>query len=200
MSDVRRSPLGLLTLTVLLALPMRTLAAAPLVRNGGFESQFADWTRWGQNASLITLETNSPRSGACSARIQHGHNALYFTSPLTPGQAYELRFAYRLAGPNPAGQVALNFSKPGGGLRSAGVQIFKLAPPAGSDTAAWADFRETFLPTAIAASAQFAFTAGNGSTLWLDDVSLRPVPRPAGLAEPTLPWEGLISQPLSMPV
>ncbi len=28
-----------------------------------------------------------------------------------PGQAYELSFAYRLAGPNPAGQVGLGFFK-----------------------------------------------------------------------------------------
>ena len=151
-------------ITAALCLPTDARAADELVGNGGFEKRFEGWTRWGQNASLITLETGLAHSGTNSARIQKGHNALYFTSPLTPGQAYELRFAYRLAGENPSGQVALNFSKEGGGLRSAGVQIFKLDPPPAAGSAAWAEFRQVFLPTAITASGQFAFTAGDGST------------------------------------
>ena len=179
--------------SLLAALPLAWAASAAeeLVANGGFEQRFDAWTRWGQNSALITLETNGVRSGASCARIQHGHNALYFTHPLAPGQAYELSFAYRLAGANPAGQVALNFSKPGGGLRSAGVQLLKILPAADAGTNDWAEFHQTFLPTASTASGQFAFTAGDGSTLWLDNVSLRAVPRPANLAEPAPPWEGL---------
>ncbi len=184
-------PLRVLIVLVALCLLPRAGAADELVGNGGFEKGWEGWTRWGQNASLIALETGLARSGTNSARIQHGHNALYFTCPLNPGQAYELTFAYRLAGANPSGQVALNFSKAGGGLRSAGVQIFKLAAPPTAGSAAWAEFRQVFLPTSITASCQFAFTAGNGSTLWIDDASLRAVPRPPELAEPTLPWEGL---------
>ena len=174
-----------------LCLSFPALAAEQLVRNGSFEKGFDGWTRWGQNASLITLGTGSARSGTNCARIQKGHNALYFTHPLTPGQAYELSFAYRLAGPNPSGQVALGFFKRGGGLNSAGSQKLKLVLPAGSDTNHWAEFRQVFLPTAATASCQFAFTAGDGSVLWVDDVSLRAAPRPADLTEPTLPWEGL---------
>jgi hypothetical protein len=166
-------------------------AADNLVPNPGFESGFAGWTRWGKNASLITLDNQRARSGTNSARIQHGHNALYFSRPLNPEQAYELRFAFRLAGGNPAGQVALNLSKEGGPLRSAGSQILKFAPPSGQGSNEWAEFHQVFLPTAITASCQFAFTAGDGSTLWIDDVSLQVVPRPAELAQPTLPWEGL---------
>ena len=188
---VFRSALRLLTLIALLSLPAFAPAADQLIRNGGFENRFEGWTRWGQNADLITLDSKAPRSGTNSARIQHGHNALYFACPLTPGQAYELRFAYRLAGENPAGQVALAFFKQGGGLNSAGSQRFKLTPPTSPDPAAWVDFRQVFLPTAITVSGQFAFSAATDSTLWLDDVSLRPVPRPAGLAEPALPWAGL---------
>ncbi|HOX57080.1 MAG TPA: hypothetical protein PLC99_09330 [Verrucomicrobiota bacterium] len=188
---ILHSPLRLFTLATFLALPVPASAADALLRNSGFEIQFADWTRWGQNANLITLDTNAPRSGACAARIQHGHNALYFNCPLTPGQAYELRFDYRLVGENPAGQVALNFAKSGGGLRSAGVRILKLAPPNGPNPAVWTSFGEVFLPTAVTASGQIAFSAGTASTLWLDNVSLRPVARPAGLAEPALPWDGL---------
>ena len=161
-----------------LCLSFPALAAEQLVRNGSFEKGFDGWTRWGQNASLITLETGSARSGTNCARIQKGHNALYFTHPLTPGQAYELSFAYRLAGPNPSGQVALGFFKRGGGLNSAGTQKFKLLLPAGRDTNQWAEFRQVFLPTAATASCQFAFTAGDGSVLWVDDVSLRAAPRP----------------------
>ena len=166
-------------------------AADNLVANGGFENGFAGWTRWGRNAELITLDSGLAHSGTNSARIQHGQNALYFNSPLRPGQAYELCFAYRLAGENPAGQVALGFFKPGGALRSAGAQNFKLAPPASGGATEWTEFRQVFLPTAITSSCQFSFMAGDGSTLWIDDVSLRAVPRPAELAEPTLPWEGL---------
>ncbi len=183
--------LRVLALLVLLSLSLGARAADELVRNGGFENGFDGWTRWGRNADLITLDNSQARSGTNSARIQHGHNALYFTHPLSPGQAYELRFAYRLAGANPAGQVALGFFRRGGGLHSAGGQTFKLVPPASGSAAAWAEFRQVFLPTAVTVSCQFSFTAEAGSTLWIDDVSLRAVPRPADLAEPTLPWEGL---------
>ena len=186
-----RLPRFLLAAVPALCLPFSAPAAEQLVPNGGFERGFDGWTRWGQNAKLITLEAGRTRSGTNCARIQHGHNALYFTRPLTPGQAYELSFAYCLAGANPSGQVALGFFKQGGGLNSAGAQKFKLPPSAGQDTNPWTQFRQVFLPTAVTSSAQFAFTAGDGSTLWLDEVSLRAVPRPAGLAEPTLPWEGL---------
>ena len=189
---VRVPPAASKTLAILtlLHLAVSSLAAEELVSNGGFERGFDGWTRWGQNAKLITLDTASFRSGTNCARIPKGHNALYFTHPLAPGQAYELSFAYRLAGANPSGQVALGFFKQGGGLNSAGSQKFKLLPPVGQDAGQWTEFRQVFLPTAVTSSAQFAFTAGDGSTFWLDDVSLRAVPRPAGLVEPSLPWEG----------
>ncbi len=188
----RTSHLPLCRLVCLSLLGVSSLQAADnLVPNGGFEGGFAGWTRWGKNADLITLDAGPAHSGTNSARIQHGHNALYFSHALNPGQAYELRFAYRLAGGNPSGQVSLGFSKEGGPLRSAGAQIFKLAPPAGQGPAEWVEFRQVFLPTPNTATCQFAFTAGDGSTLWLDDVALRMVPRPAELAEPVLPWEGL---------
>ena len=114
-------------------------AADNLVANGGFENGFIGWTRWGQNAALITLNHEQPHSGTNSARIQRGHNALYFSHPLNPQQAYELHFAYRLTGGNPSGQVSLGFSKEGGPLRSAGSQVFKLAPPSGPDANEWAE-------------------------------------------------------------
>ena len=184
----RRSVIAVLAA---LSFPPCLLAAEPLVRNGGFENGFDDWTRWGQNANLITWEAGLAKSGAHSARIQHGHNALYFSRPLNPELAYELRFAFRLAGDNPAGQIALNFAREGGPLRSAGVQLFKLTPTAGANSTAWAEFHQVFVPTAVTATCQFAFSAGVGSTLWIDDVSLQVVPRPAELPRPELPWEGL---------
>jgi hypothetical protein len=179
-----------LTVLILLTLSFSALAADELVPNGGFEKGFGGWTRWGRNANLITLDSALAHSGTNSARIQHGHNALYFTHALDAGQAYELRFAYRLAGGNPSGQATLAFSKKGGGLRSAGAQIFKLAPPTTQESAKWTEFRQVFLPTPVTFSCQFAFAAGDGATLWIDDVSLRAVPRTARLAEPMLPWEG----------
>ena len=100
-------------------------AAENLVPNGGFESGFTGWTCWGQNADLITLDTGLAHSGTNSARIQHGHNALYFSHPLNPQQAYELRFAFRLTGANPSGQISLGFSKAGGTLRSAVAQPWR---------------------------------------------------------------------------
>jgi hypothetical protein len=181
--------LPLLCLSLLVACSSR--AADNLVPNGGFENGFAGWTRWGKNADLITLDAELANSGTNSARIQHGHNALYFSRALSPKQAYELRFAYRLAGGNPSGQATLAFSKQGGALRSAGAQTFKLVPPSSRGPAKWAEFLQVFLPTPVTSSCQFSFAAGDGSTLWIDDVSLRIVPRPAELAEPTLPWEGL---------
>ena len=181
----------LLLIGLLLPAALFSRAADNLVPNGGFENRFSGWTRWGQNSSLITLDQAQARSGTNCARIQFGHNALYFSRPLNPGQAYELRFAYRLAGANPAGRVTLGFSKADGPLRSAGSQIFKFAPPSGRTSAEWSEFRQVFLPTSITATCQFAFAAGEGSTLWLDEVSLQVVPRPADMAQPTLPWEGL---------
>lgn len=159
--------------------------------NGGFESGFTNWSRWGSNADRITLDRKIVRSGTNAARIAHGHNALFFAAPLTPGQAYELAFAYRLAGDNPAGQVALAYVKPGGALNSAGREVLKLTVPAGRSAGDWIEFRKVFLPPRIAGSAQFAFSAGERATIWLDDVSLREVPRPAGLTEPPDPWAGL---------
>ena len=183
--------LRVLTILVAFLLPLGARSADELVSNGGFENGFAGWTLWGKNADLITLDSERARAGTNSARIQHGHNALYFSHALNPEQAYELRFAYRLAGANPSGQVSLGFSKEGGPLRSAGSQIFKFAPPSGPSSAEWAEFQKVFLPTPSTAACQFAFAASDGSTLWLDEVSLRVVPRPAELAQPTLPWEGL---------
>ena len=134
----------------------------------------------------------SPIPGTNSARIQHGQNALYFSHPLSPGQAYELRFAYRLAGESPSGQVALGFFKEGGRFRSAGAQSFKFAPPPGSGAAGVDRVpARSFCPRPSPPPASSRSRAGDGSTLWIDDVSLRAVPRPADLAEPTLPWEGL---------
>jgi len=47
------------------------------------------------------------------------------------------------------------------------------------------------MPTPTTTSCQVSFSAGDDSTLWLDDVSLIEVARPAGLGEPPDPWAGL---------
>jgi hypothetical protein len=161
---------------------------------GGFENGFQGWTCWGQNADRITLETTATHSGGKSARVLYGHNALYFQVPVAPGQAYELRFFHHLEGDSPKGQVTLSFSRKGGALRSAGSAVFDIrSAPAGStpDTRPWSEFRQVFLPTQSAAQCQFAFQVDEDSALNLDDVSLRAVPRPAELAEPPDPWQGL---------
>jgi len=162
-----------------------------LVSNGGFEKDFAGWTRWGTNADRITLDKADAHSGTNAARIQYGHNALYFASPLTSGAAYELRLFYRLDGENPSGQVALGYVKKGGALNSAGREVLEFDPVPGKAGGEWIEFRRVFLPSRLADTCQFAFSAHNGSTLWIDDVSLQEVPRPAGMAEPPDPWEGL---------
>ena len=139
--------IGLVLLAVV-CLPVSSRAADELVRNGGFEQGFEGWTRWGQNASLITLDSGVAHSGTNSARIQHGHNALYFTSPLNPGAGLRTAFRYRLAGANPSGQVALSFSKAGGALRSAGVADLQArAARQPRPPPAWTEFRQVFLPT-----------------------------------------------------
>jgi hypothetical protein len=166
-------------------------AGDELAPHGGFENGFAGWSRWGKNANLITLESGRAKAGTNCARIQHGHNALCFDAPLAAGTAYELRFFYRLAGQDPSGQVALSFSTKDGGFRSGGFNIFKIAQAPGKDFESWAEFRQVFLPTPVTASCRLAFSAGTDSTLWLDDVSVSAVLRPAGLAEPASPWECL---------
>lgn len=169
----------------------RSETESNLLSNGGFEDGFKGWSRWGANAELVTLEQRAAYSGTNAARIQHAKNALYFSTPLSPGQAYELTFFYRLEGENLSGQTALGYRKQGGALNSAGREIFKLTPPSGKVAGQWAEFRKTFLPNSQAVACQFTFTADAGATLWLDDVSLRKVARPAGLAEPPDPWAGL---------
>lgn len=182
---------SLLVTAIGIASPSIMLGASELAPNGGFENGFADWTRWGTNADLITTDAASPHAGAESGRIKAGHNALYFTMPVTSGTAYELKFFYRLSGDDPAGEVALNYQTPTGALRSAGHEIIPVVPARGDDISHWTEFRKTFLPTSKAAVVQVCFKAGPGSTIWIDDVSLREVPRPAGLTEAAEPWEGL---------
>lgn len=162
-------------------------ATNELATNGGFEKGFDSWVRWGPNANLITLD-HRVHSGTNSARFRPGKNALYFNVPVSPEKAYEILFFYRVEGANPERQLSISFSTESGTFRSAGVENFKIPPaPAGN----WLEFRNTFVPTATAASAQVTFGADNGSTLWVDDVSLREVPRPAGLTAPAAPWAGL---------
>lgn len=162
-----------------------------LALNGGFENGFENWTRWGENAALLTMETTAPHSGANCARIDHGHNALYFTIPMPPERAYELRFFYRQESADPSSQVALNYYKKDGAFRSAGYELAQIVPPEGNNTGEWQEFRKVFMPSSSTASCQVAFSTEKGTTLWIDDVSVMKVPRPAGLEPPPDPWEGL---------
>lgn len=190
--SARTALLSALALARLLpAQPAAPPAGEDLLANGGFEQGFTGWTRWGANANLITLERTTVHAGSGAARIQHGRNALYCTRPVTPGQAYELRFFLRLQGPAPAAQVALGYATPGGALNSAGRQVFTFPLPAAGPADGWREIRQAFLPPSPAATCQFAFTAALGTTLWLDDVSLRPIERPTGLAAPPSAWAGL---------
>jgi len=163
-------------------------ATNEVVVNGGFENGFNNWTRWGPNAGLITLD-HGAHSGTNCARIGAGKNALYFNADLSFEKAYEIAFLYRLEGANPARQLSISFTTEDGGFRSAGFQSYKIEAP--TNSANWAQFRQTFVPTATAVSGQFTFAGDTSSTLWVDDVSLREVPRPTGLATPAAPWEGL---------
>ncbi len=195
-SEPRPSPFSTLPPGLLLALGMAlgfssVQAADNLLTNGGFEQGFAGWTCWGKNADLITLETGTAHGGTNCARVKHGKNALYFGRPLDPARAYEVRFFYRLEGDNPSGQVALGFFKQGGTFHSGGAQKFRITQQPGKPPSEWAEFHQVFLPTPITHSCQFSFTAGDGSSLWIDDVSLREVPRPADLAAPPAPFDGL---------
>lgn len=156
----------------------------------GFEEGFSGWTRWGRDANLITLEAGQAPHGRHAARLQPGHNALYFGCGLSPDQAYALRFSYRLEGENPAGQVTLSFNTKEGGFRSAGFQTWKIEP-AGTNAAAWTGFHRVFLPAPIAATCQVSFSAAAGSILWLDDVSLTATEKPAGLVPLPDPWQGM---------
>ncbi len=161
-----------------------------MISNGGFEAGLKGWTRWGKNANLITLESGAANSGTNAVKIVHGHNALVVNSPVAAGKAYEISLFERLAGENPAGQIAISYSTEGGAFRSAGFKLFKIVP-SGKEPGDWTNFRQVFVPPAVAVSAQFAFTALDGSTIWLDDISLREVPRPSELAEPPAAWDGL---------
>jgi len=165
-------------------------ASREMISNGGFERGLDGWTAWGRNADLITIDSRSAHSGRSSARIEAGHNALYTIVPMRAGQAYELRFFYRLTGAKPDAQVALNYSAKGGGHRSGGFKVISI--PAGKAKASgWAEIRQVFMPPAVAASCQIAFQANGETVLWVDDVSLKQVARPAGLKAPPAPWDGL---------
>ena len=87
--------------------------------------------------------------------------------------------------------MALGFFRAGGALRSAGGETWKFGPPVAGKAEARTEFRRVFMPTAATISGQFSFTAGEDSSLGLDEVSLRRVPRPAGLSAPAAPWAGL---------
>jgi len=191
--------MGVFLQVVVLAVCLaRGAAAEELAPNGGFEEGFRGWTVWGTNASLITLDKTRVHAGNASARIVAGHNALYFQRPVVPGTAYELRCWYRLEGSGtPAGQLRVGRMIAGGRLNSAGQEVFPIAAAAtggGSTAGAWREFQAVFMPSPSTATVQVTFAAQPGSTLWLDDVSLRAVPRPAGLAVPRDPWEGLVQR------
>lgn len=168
-------------------------AASPeLAPNGGFEKGFDGWTLWGTNADLIKLDTKTVHTGFNSARITAGHNALYFQTPMTPGKAYEIRFFYRLEGKNPTAEVALSYYIKKGTHRSAGFKIIPIpAPVKHPKGTGWTELRQVFMPSVTTASCQIAFQAQGQTVLWVDDVSLREVPRPAGLRPPPAPWAGL---------
>ena len=169
-------------------------AASPeLAPNGGFEQGFDRWTVWGTNSDLITLDTKVAHSGKNSARISAGHNALYFIAPMTPGKAYEIRFFYRLEGKNPTAEIALSYYVKHGTHRSAGFKIIPILPSKAANALGWTELRQAFMPSVTTASCQLAFEGqGHGQTvLWVDDVSLKEVPRPEGLKPPSDPWTGL---------
>lgn len=188
----RSKPILLLIAVIAVSAVIARAQAASLdmIANGGFERGLEGWTAWGRNADLITIDYKIAHSGRSSVRIEAGHNALYTTVPVRAGQAYEIRFFCRLTGAKPGAQVALSYSTRGGGHRSAG---FKLIPiiPGKPNASGWAQIRHVFMPTAIAASCQVAFQAEGETVLWVDDVSLKKVARPAGLSTPPAPWDGL---------
>lgn len=179
----------LVCLCAVLAVAGQAFSAPELAPNGGFELGFDKWTRWGTNADLITLDSKSPHSGKNCARMVSGHNALYFQTPLTPGKAYEIRFFYRMEGQNPSSEMSLNYYVKNGTHRSAGFKIIPILPK----RAGWTELRQVFMPSVTTSTCQVAFTGqGHGQTvLWVDDVSLREVPRPAGLKPAPDPWAGL---------
>jgi len=169
-------------------------AASPeLAPNGGFEQGFDKWTLWGTNADQITLDSTIAHSGKNSAHMVLGHNALYFQTPLTPGKAYEIRFFYRMEGQNPSGEMALSYYVKNGTHRSAGFKIIPILQAKTAKVTGWTELRQVFMPSVTTATCQVAFTGmGHSQTvLWVDDVSLREVPRPAGLGPAPDPWAGL---------
>jgi len=176
----------------LLASGAFALRAAPnMVANPGFESRLDQWTAWGTQAAFIALDSTTAHSGKNSARIGAGHNALYFRTPMQAGEAYEIRFFYRLGGPNPSGQVDLSFFANGGIRRSAGFTLLRILPAKVKSSSGWTEMKQVFMPSDATVSSQIAFSADGQSTLWLDDVSLRVVPRPKGLQPLPEPWGGL---------
>lgn len=172
------------------AVGLAQTASREMIPNGGFERGLEGWTAWGRNADLITIDSVNAHSGKQSARIRAGHNALYTIVPMRPGQAYQIRFFYRLAGTKPNAEVALNYSARAGGHRSAGFKIIPVLPGKTS-ASGWTEIRQVVMPTPTTVSCQIAFTAKGDTEFWVDDVSVRPVPRPAGLKPPPAPWDGL---------
>lgn len=166
----------------------QALAASPeMAPNGGFEQGLSKWTAWGKNSNLITVDSKIAHSGKNSARIQVGHNALFFVTPMTPGKAYELRFFYRLEGKKPYAEVALSYYIKNGTHRSAGFKV--IAMPTGAS--GWRELRQVVMPSMTTSSCQIAFQGKGETVIWVDDVSLKEVPRPAGMRPAPDPWAGM---------
>jgi hypothetical protein len=162
-----------------------------MIPNGGFEQGLDRWTAWGPNADFISIDSTIAHSGKSSARIRAGRNALCIQVPMTPAKAYEIRFFYRLEGTNPSAQAALNYYVKSGPHRSAGFKLISIAPAKAANASGWSEMRQVFMPSVTTQSCQIAFEAKGDSVFWVDDVSVREVPRPVGLKASPAPWEGL---------
>jgi hypothetical protein len=149
--------------------------AAPLVVNGDFESRdFTGWTQFGfSNFDFVTCA--SPGATVYEGDCAGAFSAFGVTGGieqaiggLTPGQSYEIRFAFQADGSLPSSFEA----------EFGGTTLMSVTDPAGGPYAEYA-----FLSTATGASETLRFSFRNDfGFLFLDAVSITAVPEPGTLA------------------
>lgn len=158
-------------------LPFFDGEAFSLVWNGSFEKGMAGWTLAGDAGT----DADRPAEGAVSVRLSLGQ--LTYTDPLqfVPGKLYSLRLKYRTESLTPGDQlkIAVEF-RDRYQRRLTNASFHELAFVRGTHD--WQDYEATFLVPEDAdqkAATLSATVRAAGGKLWLDNLSIAPMIRPA---------------------
>jgi len=164
------------------ALVIPSLASADLVFNGGFET--GDFTGWIFSGNPIpgTVDTASPHSGLYAADLIAAGSPGFMEQFLstTPGVTYNLTYFLDVSADSTGGPVEFM-------TQVSGVTVFDQTniPPQ-----SYTRYSFLFLATGTATDLKFGFRNDPG-TLFLDDISVAPIPEPSSL------WLGFLGTALA---